>query len=88
AEAYARGKVEEFERSPMFRAAMLMDKIYNYLFIIIGLSIVVLPFYGVSQLNAEERAEYNYVMLVIPVVVGIIFVYGLWYFVFKLDESD
>ncbi|NNK80789.1 MAG: hypothetical protein HKO93_04760, partial [Flavobacteriales bacterium] len=49
---------------------------------------VVLPFYGVSQLSEEDRAEYNYVMLVIPVVVGIIFVYGLWYFVFKLDESD
>lgn len=88
ADAYARGKVEEFERSPLFRAAMMMDRVYNYLFIVIGVLIAAMPLIGAWFMTEEEKVDYNYYKLIIPVVLGVGFVFGIWYFVFKLEEDS
>ena len=87
AEAYARASVDEFERSPLFKAAMFMDRIYNYLFIILGMLIIILPFIGVYTMDEEYKEDYNYFILIVPVILGLVFVYGMWYFTFKLEED-
>lgn len=88
AAAYARGKVEDFEKSRIYRAAAMLDRFYNYLFIVIGVMIAVMPVIGALRMTEQEKVEFNYYGLILPVILGVGFVYGIWYFVFNLQESD
>lgn len=88
AAAYASGKVEDFEKSRIYRAAAALDQFYNYLFIGIGVMIAILPVIGALNLTEAEKLEFNYYGLILPVILGGGFVFGIWYFIFNLKESD
>lgn len=85
---YANASVEDFKKSPLYRAAMVMDSFYNYIFLLVGVIIIIGPFYGLTLMDPVEREEYNYFQLIVPVVLGVGFIYGLWYFIFKVNEEE
>lgn len=78
----------EFEKSPIYRTAVVMNSAINYAFVGIGLIMIISPFiayynevtYGVP---AGEEPQFH----IFPVFLGILFLYGLWYFLIKNKES-
>ena len=89
AEAYSQQSFSSFVDSKVFQAAMDVDRIYKYLFIGMGVLMVLFPIFGSNYLTEEEKKDFNYYGLIFPVIIGIAFIYGIWYFLFKLEaEKD
>lgn len=86
ARTYAHSTIKEFEQSPIFRAAMALDKLYNFVFVGVGVFMVLMPFIWLYFRPDFFGEDYNYFTLVIPVILGMGFLYGLWYFIVKLNE--
>lgn len=88
ANRYAQASAEEFSKSPIYRAAAAIDTFYNYLFIVMGLLIILVPILNIEDLRDVETGEIDQSGIVIPFIIGVCFVYGIWYFLFKLKEED
>lgn len=88
ARAHAQARAEEFQRSPIYRAAMTLDKVYDYLFIGMGAAMATLPILGWFLLPEEMKEEYDAKQLIFPFLIGCAFIYGIWYFLFKLGRSE
>ena len=84
----AQASIEEFEKSPIYRAAAVVDKVYNYLFILIGLMIILVPIFSLDELRYYDTGEVNQYAVVVPFIIGVSFIYGIWYFIFKLKEGE
>ncbi len=85
---YAQASAEEFSNSRIYRAAAAIDKFYNYLFIVIGLLIVLIPIFNIEELRDMNTGEVDQFGIVVPFIIGVCFIYGIWYFVFKLNEEE
>ena len=85
---YAQTSAEEFSKSPIYRAAAAIDKFYNYLFIVIGLLIILIPIFNIEELRNMDTGEIDQLGIVAPFIIGVCFVYGIWYFIFKLKEEE
>lgn len=83
---------EEFSGSPIYRTAMMVDRVYNYIFIAVGLIITILPFVMLLTRSEEEKMLEGAKPLwhgIFPVILGLLFTYGIYYFIFKHDpEKD
>lgn len=86
AKEYAHRSYEDFVESPIYKTAMVVNHVYNYIFLFAGIMIILAPIIGLYFLTEEEKAEFNYYNLIFPVLLGIGFTYGVWYFSFKLKE--
>jgi len=75
-----------FKDSKIYKAAMVLDRVYNYVFLGMGALMALVPIFGLGFLTDEEKNDFNYPGLIFPVIIGIAFVYGIWYFLFKLEE--
>ena len=77
----------EFEKSPIYRTAVVFNSVFNYVFVGIGVIMIISPFiayynevtYGVPD---GEEPQFH----IFPVFLGILFLYGLWYFLIKNKE--
>ncbi|NND77409.1 MAG: J domain-containing protein [Flavobacteriales bacterium] len=83
AKANAHMSFEKFSNSPIYKTAVVMDRMYKYVFIIIGIIMVVMPLVGTHFMTEEQKKDYNYYQLIFPVLLGLVFIYGIWYFLFK-----
>jgi hypothetical protein len=84
ASSHADMKYEEFVKSPLYRTAMAMDSAFDYVFLIAGILMVLAPIVGyvadiMKPKKPGEEAEFH----LLPIFLGIGFLYGLWYFLFK-----
>ena len=86
AKEYAHRSYEDFVNSPIYRTAMVVSNVYNYIFLFCGFMIILAPIIGINFLSEEQKAEFNYYSLILPMLLGIGFTYGVWYFSFKLKE--
>jgi len=84
ASTHADMKYEEFVKSPLYRTAMAMDSVFDYVFLIVGFIMILAPFFGyvVDSMKAKEGGE-PVEFHVLPIFLGVAFLYGLWYFLFK-----
>jgi tetrahydromethanopterin S-methyltransferase subunit B len=84
AASYADMKFEAFAKTPIYRTAMAMSRMFDYLFLGVGGMMVIAPVfaYFADIPKAAQRGE-EPVFHALPVVFGICFLYGLWYFIFK-----
>jgi hypothetical protein len=91
AENYASVGFSTFKKSPVYRAAMAVSKVYNYLFLAFCLVVLVAPIIGWhnNTKNLPEDERQSAVILVVPIALGLIFaVFGYYYlFVLKTDED-
>ena len=88
ANGHARTSFQEFKQSPIYKTAMVVNHIYNYIFVGIGLLMVLVPLVGMFWRNkVTEGAEPTSWNVVFPMAVGLVFTYGVYYFLFKF-ESD
>lgn len=84
ASTHADMKYEEFVKSPLYRTAMVMNSAFDYVFLAAGVLMIIAPIFGYVRDSgkvdkAGEEAEFHF----LPVFLGIGFLYGLWYFLFK-----
>ncbi len=77
-------RYEQFARSPLYRTAMVMDSAADYIFLIIGVFMIFSPIvvYFTDMDESIVRGEEPELHL-FPLMVGIAFLYGVWYFIFK-----
>lgn len=84
AEAYADMRFKDFEKSPIYKTALVVSSFFNYLMLAIGFSMVASPI--VSYINYDESNRFageEHVFHIWPMILGLAFLYGVWYFLFK-----
>ncbi len=84
AQEYARSNYKDFVNSPFYRTAMVMNKVYNYVFL--GLGFVMIFTSVLLYLRDGERMIKEgqpIAMVLLPGFIGVMFTYGVWYFLFK-----
>lgn len=84
ASSHADMKYEEFVKSPLYRTAMVMNSAFDYVFLAAGIIMVIAPIFGyvrdtMKPKKPGEEAEFH----LLPIFLGIGFLYGLWYFLFN-----
>lgn len=79
---------DEFVKSPLYRTAMVMNKVYDYIFVCIGIFMTFGPF--VLWHLSEEPVELRKPLwtMTFPSVLGISFTYGIYYFLFKNKSNE
>jgi hypothetical protein len=91
AAGYAKGGYTQFKKSPVYKAAMAVNKLYNYLFLAFCIVVMIAPIIGwynnSKDLPIDERQ--SPIVLIFPVLLGLIFAgFGYYYlFVLKTDED-
>lgn len=82
---HAEQDMDTFVHSAVFRTAMVLDQLYNYIFIAVGGFITASPIVHYFSKTAEEReeAEMTLLGLIPPVVLGLLFTLGIYMFLFK-----
>jgi len=81
-------RYSEFEKSPIYRTAVVFNSAVNYLFVAIGMIMIISPFLGYyNQLTYGRPDGKEPEFHILPIFLGILFLYGLWYFLIKNKES-
>lgn len=84
AEAYADMRFKDFEKSPIYKTAVVFNSFFNYLMLFIGFSMMASPIIGYLNFDESDRfAGKENVFQVFPMILGSAFLYGVWYFLFK-----
>lgn len=74
-------RFKEFEKTPIYKTAVVVNSAANYVFVGVGIIMVLSPFVGYYRESVYGRvdgkaAEFH----IFPIFLGILFLYGLWYF--------
>ena len=88
AEAYANMPYDDFVKTPLYKTAMVMDSIFDYVFIFAGILMILAPIFGyvketIDSKNSSEEPEFHF----LPILLGSAFLYGIWYFLFKSKRN-
>ncbi len=87
AASYADMKFEAFAKTPIYRTAMAMNRLFDYLFLGVGAMMIVAPVFAYfDDIPKAAARDEEPIFHALPVVFGICFLYGLWYFIFKTRE--
>jgi|GEM_PF-1686258 len=83
AHGHAHASFEEFAKTPIYKAAMVLDEIYNYVFIGMGVVMMTGPVIGALNMDDADKQDFNYYGLLIPIIIGAGFIYIIWKFAIK-----
>jgi hypothetical protein len=88
ASTYADMKYSEFVKSPIYRTAMVMDSAFDYIFLFLGFLMILAPVLGYLAESMEENPEKKEAEFhILPILLGLAFLYGVWYFLFKSKRT-
>lgn len=89
AENLANDEYHKFTQSRIYKTAMVIGKFSNYFFIFIGMLMIVVPiFVWKKDLNSAIRTPNNPLTYILPMVIGIIFTFGIYYFQFVIKADN
>ncbi|MFZ6051127.1 J domain-containing protein [Halocola ammonii] len=76
---------DKFTKSPIYKTAMVLSNVYNYVFFGIGLLIICAPLFKYFGSSPEElrKDPLTFGDVLIPVFIGGFFTYGIYHFLFK-----
>jgi hypothetical protein len=86
----ARSSFDTFVESRIYRTAMVLNRVYDYIFLSLATLIVIVPLVVVlspERLN-EQRNATTYVSMGLTIGLGSMFLYFIWKFLFKQDEES
>lgn len=88
ARANANSSYDAFTRSPVYKTAMILSSLYNYIFLGAGLVLMFAPMMWFMKLAEEEREKLNltWTSVIFSGIVGVAFTYGIYHFIFKKDK--
>ena len=81
-------RYQEFEKTPIYRTAVVINSAFNYIVIGIGIVMILSPimgYYNQVVYGREDGKEPEF--HIFPIFLGILFLYGLWYFLIKNKDS-
>ena len=81
-------RYKEFEKTPIYRTAVVLNSAINYVFVGIGILMIASPiigFYNETMYGRLDGKAPQFQFL--PIFLGISFLYGLWYFLIKNKDS-
>ncbi len=81
AEKHAEMPFERFAKTPIYRTAMVVNSVFDYVAIGVGVLMVIAPigryFSDMTRLAAKgEEPDFH----AVPIFIGLCFLYGVWYF--------
>lgn len=88
AQSYADMRFKEFEKSPVYRTAIVMNSAFDYIFLGLGITMIISPFvkyYYDLRDPFLKGVEPEFQLL--PIFMGSAFSIGIWYFIFKNKEA-
>ncbi|NNE55300.1 MAG: J domain-containing protein [Flavobacteriales bacterium] len=89
AHKHSRESLDDFTESRIYRTAMMLSTAYNYIFFTIGVAITIIPvtlmLLHEPRPGEEPRGWWEFLL---PVLLGLLFTYGIYYFLFKLDWDN
>lgn len=89
ARSHARTRYDDFVDSSIYKTAGAVNKLYTYIFLAIGLVVIVMPIYSVMTREEDEAKYYPAQWHVIfPILLGLGFIFGIYYFVFKANNDE
>jgi len=81
-------RYKEFEKTPIYRTAVVINSAFNYIVIGIGIVMILSPIMGYYNQVVRGRADGKEPEFhIFPIFLGILFLYGLWYFLIKNKDS-
>jgi hypothetical protein len=86
AAAHAKESFDKFSESRIYRAAMVLDSVYKYIFIGAGLLMALGPMVMHVIEEPVPDEEFSVFSIILPFIIGAAFLYGIWYFLFNLEE--
>ncbi len=88
AAGYADMRFRDFENSPIYKTAVVVNSYIDYLFLSLGIIMIISPIYGyISQIGKDLPAEKQNEFQLLPIFIGSFFLIGVWYFLFKNKEA-
>lgn len=87
AEANAHASFEKFMKSPIYKTAIVMSRVYNYIFLGLGMVMVFTPILLLIRDGdrlIKDEVSVGFVLL--PGIIGAAFTYGIYYYLFKNQE--
>ena len=75
--------LKDFLNSPVYKTAMVLSQVYNYVFMFVGLFMIVGPMVLWHFQDIPEEMKKPFWTLIFPALMGVGFTYGIWYFLFK-----
>lgn len=84
AETYADMKFKKFEKTLVYRTAVVVNSVFDYVVFGIGILMIASPFIGYfgsddELLPAGKERHFQF----LPIILGVGFLYGMWYFLIK-----
>ena len=81
-------RYNDFEKSPLYRTAVVFNSAFNYVFVGIGVMMIISPFIGYyNEVTYGRTGGKEPEFHIFPILLGISFLYGLWYFLIKNKDS-
>jgi curved DNA-binding protein CbpA len=81
---HAEASFEDFSHSPIYKTAAVLNEVYNYVFVGIGLFMIIMPL--IRSFTTAEADSFSTASVIAPMTLGLAFLYGIWYYVLK-DED-
>ncbi len=89
ARSHARVRYDDFVDSTIFKTAGTVSKLYTYVFLVMGLAAIVMPIYSILTREEVESERHTADWHVIfPIILGLGFIFGIYYFVFKANTDE
>lgn len=85
AEAYADMRFKDFEKTPIYRTAVAFNSFFDYFLVVVGIMMVISPIIEYFKLIDRDPALGDRDFQFLPLVLGIAFLIGVRYFIFKSD---
>lgn len=88
AASYANMRFKEFEKTPIYKTAVVVNSAFNYVFLFLGIIMIISPFVKYYyDLQSPVSPAGGPVFQVLPIFMGVAFTLGIWYFIFKKKEA-
>jgi curved DNA-binding protein CbpA len=85
ASQYANSSFDDFIQSPIYKTAMVASKAFNYIFLVVGVLMILSAPVGLYlRSRGDEGNDYTAIDVIVPMSFGILFTFGIYYFLFKL----
>lgn len=81
--------MEDFAQTRIYRTAMVMNRVYNYIFLFIGGGMIFFPMLKYMLMTDQELeySDFGPSAVVMPAIFGVCFTYGVYYFLFRYDSE-
>ena len=87
---YADMSYEDFEKTPLYRTAIVLNFTFDYVFVAVGFLMIATPFVSYFLFDDDiqsvtgDKIRFPF----LPIVLGVAFLFGLWHFIFKQKRLD